>query len=205
MDVRFIYFDLGNVLLHFDHRRAIRQMAELTGGEVETLWKLVFESGLQDRFERGEVTREDFYEIFCRQAGNTPGLDPLERAASEIFDANYALFPVVAALRTGGHRLGVLSNTCSSHWNYCTGRYQLLEQAFAVHALSFRIGAMKPDERIFRAAAELAGVEPQEIFFTDDTPGHVEAARNAGFDAVPYQSVPQLVAELRRRGVRFTY
>jgi putative hydrolase of the HAD superfamily len=76
---------------------------------------------------------------------------------------------------------------------------------FEVHALSYRIGAAKPEPAIFAAAAELAGVAPQEVFFTDDLPRHVAGARAAGFDAVQYTSTPQLVAELRARGARFNY
>ena len=51
----------------------------------------------------------------------------------------------------------------------------------------------------------LAGVAPQDIFFTDDIPGHVEGARRAGFDAVQYTTTPQLVNDLHDRGVRFNY
>ena len=72
-------------------------------------------------------------------------------------------------------------------------------------ALSFQIGAMKPDPRVFQAAAELAGVPPHEIFYCDDIPGHVEAARAAGYDAVQYTTTPAYVAELKKRGIRFNY
>jgi HAD superfamily hydrolase (TIGR01509 family) len=74
-----------------------------------------------------------------------------------------------------------------------------------IHALSYRIGACKPDVAIFRRAAELAGQRPQDIFFTDDLAENVAGAKAAGFDAVQYTSTPQLVAELRQRGIRFNY
>ena len=68
-----------------------------------------------------------------------------------------------------------------------------------------RGGHCKPDERIFSAAARLAGVAPEEIFYTDDLPGHVAAARRAGFDAVQYTSPAALYDELASRGVRINY
>ena len=46
---------------------------------------------------------------------------------------------------------------------------------------------------------------PQEIFYCDDLPANVAAARRVGFDAVQYTETPELVAELRSRGVRFNY
>lgn len=45
---------------------------------------------------------------------------------------------------------------------------------------SSAIGAAKPDVRIFAAALARAGVTPTEALFIDDTPGHVDAARELG-------------------------
>ena len=44
------------------------------------------------------------------------------------------------------------------HWNCCSRRYRSSTKVFDVHALSFQIGAVKPEAAIFHAAAELAGV-----------------------------------------------
>jgi HAD superfamily hydrolase (TIGR01509 family) len=85
------------------------------------------------------------------------------------------------------------------------GRFATIPDLFETIALSYQIGAVKPEPRIFAAAAELAGVPPSEIFFVDDIPGHVAAARIAGFDAVQYTTTPALVIDLRQRGVRFNY
>lgn len=87
------------------------------------------------------------------------------------------MLPVVVQLYQAGHRLGVLSNTCEGHWNHCLRRYTMLRELFSVYALSFEIGAVKPDAAIFRKAAELAGCQPDEIFYADDIPGHVAGAK----------------------------
>ena len=47
----------------------------------------------------------------------------------------------------------------------------------------------------------MAGVAPEKIFFTDDTPGHVAGAQSVGFDAVLYTTTAQLVEDLRARGI----
>jgi len=74
-----------------------------------------------------------------------------------------------------------------------------------VLALSFEIGAMKPDLTIYQRAAALAGVQPEEIFYCDDVEANVLGARAAGFDAVQYTTTPLLVDEIRRRGLRMNY
>ena len=68
--------------------------------------------------------------------------------------------------------------------------------------MSYRLRVVKPHREIFLAAAQLAGVAPEGIFFTDDIEGHVLGARAAGYDAVVYRSTPQLIDDLRQRGVK---
>ncbi len=203
--VKFLYFDLGMVLLNFSVERMCRQMAAVAGVGATEISRVIYEGDLQRRYERGEISSREFYDAFCRETGTCPDYDRLASAASDIFELNGSIVPVVAQLRQAGHRLGVLSNTCENHWTHCFQRFALLRETFSVFALSYELRAMKPDAAIFRAAARLAGVNPDEIFFCDDIAGHVAGARAVGFDAVQYTSTPELVSELRRRGIQFNY
>ena len=202
----FLYFDLGNVLLYFDHEIACRQMAEVSGLTADQVRRFLFDGNLLAQYEDGTFTRDAFYQEFCRQTNTCADVELLETAASDIFTLNVSMVPVVSKLKDAGYRIGILSNTCESHWNYITRHFKaLFPQAFDVLALSYQEGAAKPDKRIFARAAELAGVPATDIFYCDDLPANVEAARRAGFDAVQYTDTPTLVADLRRRGVRFNY
>jgi len=202
---RFLYFDLGMVLVDFSVERMLRQMAEASGVSPEAVKEILFNDGLLNRFETGKVSSREFYELYCGRIGTRPDYETLCRAGSEIFSLNVPMLPIVAQLRQAGYRLGILSNTCECHWEYCFKQYRIITEGFHEHALSFRIGATKPDAAIFHAAAELAGCRPDEIFFVDDIPGHVEGAKSAGIDAVLYTSAAQVAEELRRRGLRFNY
>lgn len=205
MPPRFFYFDLGNVILHFDSDRAARQIAEVAGVSAEQIREKVF-NGLAAPFERGKMDPKQFYEIFCEQTGTRPDYDALKQAASDIFTLNVRLVPLISALHRAGHRLGILSNTNSMHWEFVSdGRYGIVPDLFERTALSFQIGALKPEREMYTAAAEMAGVEPEQIFYTDDCPEHVEGAMEVGFDAVPFSTPPALAAELRERGVSFLY
>jgi FMN phosphatase YigB (HAD superfamily) len=202
----FLYFDLGNVLLNFDHRLACRQMGAVANVSEQQVWDVVFATDLETRYEAGEISDREFYDIFCRQTDSRPDYDALLLAGSAIFTPNTPIFPLVAALDAAGYRLGVLSNTCPGHWTYCAdGRYGLINRAFDVYALSYELKACKPSPKIFEGAARLAGVRPQEVFFVDDIAGNVAGARAAGFDAVQYTTTAALVADLRRRGLQFNY
>jgi HAD superfamily hydrolase (TIGR01509 family) len=196
----FLYFDLGNVLLHFDHRLAARQMAEVAGISADEAWRIVFAGGLELEYERGALDCRAFHEEFCRQSNSRPDFAQLKQAAAAIFTPNHAVIDLVGELHAAGHRLGVLSNTCAAHWEYCTdGRYGFLNECFDVYALSYELKSMKPEPEIYHRAANLADVAPTEIFFVDDRHENVLAAREAGYDAVLYESQEGLRDQLLRR------
>jgi putative hydrolase of the HAD superfamily len=201
---RFLYFDLGNVLLMFDQEKSARQIADVAGISVERV-KEVLVDGLAEPYERGEMDSRQFYDVFCDQIGTRPDYEALKLAASDIFTLNIRIIPLVTALQRVGHRLGLLSNTNEMHWQYVRGRYTILSDVFERFALSYEIGAIKPEREIFTAASEIADVPPEEVFFTDDRPELVEGAREAGFDAVTFTGPAALSDELRRRGLRFNY
>ena len=132
----------------------------------------IFDADLLRQFEFGRLSAAEFYEAFCKAIGRRPDFAAVA-ATSEIFSLNLPMLPLVTQLQQAGYRMGILSNTCALHWDYCLGQYRIVAEGFSVYALSFRIGEVKPEAAIFHAAAELAGVRPDEIFYVDDMPQHV--------------------------------
>lgn len=197
---RFIYFDLGNVLVNFDHHRGARQMAEVAGISEQLVWEVVFEGDLLQEYERGAITTREFYEAFCARTQTRPDCDALLLAASDIFELNESIVSLLVELRDRGHRLGILSNTNESHWNFVAdGRFPIVRDCFERYALSYKMRSAKPDLAAYKIAAELVGVAPAEIFFTDDRLDNVKAARQAGIDAVQFVGVAALREQLRIR------
>ncbi len=199
MTPRFVYFDLGRVLLDFSVAQMCDQVAQTCGIEPDRVHEALFAGNLLQALEMGRLDEEAFYRQFCGVTGARPERAELRRAASDIFTEKEDVRGIVSALAGRGVRLGILSNTCHSHWEHCIGRFAWLGEAFLVHALSFRLGVMKPDAAIFHRAADLAGVAAEEVFFCDDIEANAAGARAAGFDAVQFQSADQLAAELRAR------
>jgi HAD superfamily hydrolase (TIGR01509 family) len=202
---KFIYFDLGNVILNFSHERGCVQMAEVAGVSVEDVRRFAFDSAMTVEYECGRITTREFYNYFCEQTGTSPEFKKLVAAGSDIFSLNTPILAILTQLKLRGYRIGILSNTCDMHWQWASqGRYRVIAEYFDVMALSFEIGSVKPDREIYLAAAKLAGIAPSEIFYTDDIAGHIKGARSAGFDAQQFTSARQLVADLNQRGIGLT-
>lgn len=204
-DIEFIFFDLGRVIINFDNDRMCRQMAEVTGVPPQLVQEVLFQTGLQRAFELGQISPEEFHGEYCRLVGRYVEWTTLRRAASDIFWVNLPMLPIVGQLQAARFPMGILSNTCITHFEWCLEHFAILRHGFRCYGLSCRLGLLKPDPAIFEAAARMAGVPPQRIFFTDDIPAHVESAQKVGFQAVPFLSARQIAEALQAHGVRFNY
>jgi len=203
---KFIYFDLGNVLLFFDHRLAARRLAALAKADEREVFDYVFAGDLNARCDGGLTSGPEFAAEFRERFRCEADDGAIFRAASDIFRVNGPMKGIVGRLRDAGYRLGILSNTCDMHFDwFASGRYQPIPEAFDVIVLSYRLKLSKPDRAIYEHAARQAGVAPEDVFYTDDIQANVEGARAAGFDAVLFTSAAQYAEELRARGVRFNY
>jgi putative hydrolase of the HAD superfamily len=73
-----------------------------------------------------------------------------------------------------------------------------LDRALDAVVNTARIGVAKPDHRVYRIAAERAGVELSRCLFVDDSATNVAAARALGMPAVHYRRPADLRAALAR-------
>lgn len=178
----FIYFDLGNVLVFFDHEIASRQIAAVANVSVDIIRQEVFHSPLQSEYERGLVTSQEFVERLSQKLGIPLPIDETLEAASAIFHPHDAIIDSITALKQAGFRLGILSNTCDAHWTWLMRQnYQVLGPWFDVIALSYEMQCAKPDLQIYHKAADMAGVPGERIFFTDDRLDNIQGAQQAGW------------------------
>jgi FMN phosphatase YigB (HAD superfamily) len=202
---QFLYFDLGNVLLSFDPLRLARQVSAATHVSPELTHAILFESDLYVHYECGRISSAAVHEAFQRQSAARSAFETFHAAACDVFEPIEANLALVEQLHRGGvYRLGILSNTNDGHWRYIgSGRYPAVTRCFERHVLSFKLGIMKPDRRIYDTATRLAAVPRERIFFVDDRAENVVAAGAAGWDAVQYTDPLQLATALRDRGVRW--
>jgi len=199
----FIYLDLGRVVVDFDHSLAWQNVAAITGLSAAAVERFFTAEDRPRRTETGQLAAELLHAEFVREMSVDVSADAFARAAGDIFSLRAEMLPVIAGIERAGIPLGILSNTCDMHWHHILRcRYGVLPGGIGTRVLSYEVGAMKPDRSVYDAATEQAGVSPEGIFFCDDIPAHVEAARAVGWDAEVFTGARQLVEQLATRGVR---
>ncbi len=203
--VRFVYFDLGNVLATFDVQRACRNLQRRWAVDPEQVFAKIWTSGLQDRFEHGELSAEQFAEAARAALGldqqHAPTAELLD-LLSDMFDPIHEMVEIVDAVRNAGTALGILSNTCQAHWQWLLRqRYAAIHGPFHSVILSYEHGAMKPHQSLYRIAEDRTGVVPEAILFFDDRLENVAAAINSGWQAHRFTDAKTAREVLRWKGV----
>lgn len=202
----FLYFDMGNVMLNFDHHRGCRQMAAVAGISEELVWKVLFAEGAHWRHESGELNLREYFDLFRRATNSSPDFEAWVYAGGAIFEMNRSMKPLLGSLSAARFRMGILSNTCEQHWKYVTGRrFGLIPKSFEILILSHEVKVMKPDPAIYHIAIERTGLPANRNFFVDDRADNVEAAQAAGMDAILFTSASEVAQQLRLRGLNFNY
>jgi glucose-1-phosphatase len=200
--IKAVIFDLGKVIVPFDFSRAYRAMAELCPYSPDDIPKRIgsVPTDLLRRFESGQMEPEHFVEQLC-------GILELRVEYAQFCELFSGIFlpetlipeSMLEGLRRR-YRLLLLSNTNAIHFPMIRQNYPLLRH-FDDFILSYEVGAMKPSPRIYEEAVARAQCAAGECFFTDDIAEYVAGAREAGLDAVQFQSAEQIQSELSKRGV----
>ncbi len=201
--VEFVYFDLGNVIVHFDHSKMGENLSSLTELSSAEAYRLAFDSGLQFQYESGQISTEELVTEFNQQANSGLTTDQFCDAISDIFWLNRPIVPLLAQLSLAGVPMAVLSNTCVAHWEFVLGKFPIIASFFenSKNILSYQCKSMKPDDKIYQTAIEMAGVHPEKIFFTDDREDNVAGAQRNGIHCLPFKNVFDLANQLQRGGI----
>lgn len=194
---KFVYFDLGNVLVHFDHDIAVKSVAKLVGHEATVVREAIFTSGLQDQLETGLISSNEFAQRVIGQLECELPENELLEAISAIFTPNEPIIAVLEQLKQANVPMAVLSNTCEPHWGWLLQQnWPVIGNWFDFYVLSFEARSMKPDSLIYEVSEQRSGRLPQQLFFTDDRADNVAAAAARGWKTHQFRTVEGLAAEL---------
>lgn len=134
--------------------------------------------------ERGECSNEEFEERLAAQIVRRDG-GPVTAAGllDRMFAATVLSEPMLDLLRRvrqAGLKTAMLSNS----WGITAYPADLLPELFDAVVISAEVGMRKPEERIFRHAVGLLGLDPAECVFIDDIEANVQAAEALGMTGV---------------------
>jgi glucose-1-phosphatase len=195
-----IVFDLGNVLISFDYTPFVEKLNTVKAGlgnKISELYKNNYH--IHREFESGKLNNKQFLEIMMSWTEGLVSEEYFCRIFSEIFTENLNVVSLLQQLKEK-YKLVLLSNTNAIHKKYGWEHYDFLKY-FDLFCLSHEIGAVKPEEKIYKYVESLTHALPEEHVFIDDVLEYANGARKAGWDAIHFTGYDNLTAELSRRNI----
>ncbi len=201
--VKAVIFDLGRVLIDFDHGIAAKKAASSSSRTLEEIYNFFFDSKLTTLFEEGRISSMDFFRKVKEAINLNLSYEEFLPIWNEIFfltDDNRAVYDLVVNLR-GAYRLALLSNINELHFNYLKKNFIVFEP-FDHVLLSFELRSIKPNPLIYNKTLKILRLTPEEVFYTDDRPELIQAARSLGIRGFVFRGAAQLKEDLLSSGVR---
>src|SRR6185295_3876632 len=178
-----VVFDLGKVLVDFDYSIAAKKIAAKT----QLPWAKVKEhfdhSPLLYRYETGLMTRQEFYDEACRATSFSGTLDDFSGYFADIFWEIPAMIEAHAALRNRGIPTYIFSNTNDLAVTHIRRNFPFFAN-FDGHILSYEVGAMKPDAKIYEALEKMSGKRGADILYLDDRQENIDGGAVRGWQVI---------------------
>lgn len=194
--IALILFDLGGVLLQLQGVDYIRKAFPdaVDDAEAHQRWiQLQCIHGI----ETGKIDLAEFLATASQELNLDLGPDEFyELHRSWVVGEHPGATDLLKALK-GNHRIACLSNTNVSHMDKIREQGTLLDQ-FAALYLSYEMGVMKPDLKIYKQVIAAEGIAAETILFLDDNAKNIAAAQKCGITAEQVNGLAEVKACLQR-------
>ena len=173
--VKFVYFDVNGVLVSF-YQRAFTNIASDIGVSPDMVEEIYWR--YNDAVCRGEMKISEFDSVLAERLGVNnlswakyylDSIEPIKEMRDSIIWASK------------DYKVGLLSNIMPGLLKEMVVRDLLPNIDYQSIIDSSEAGAIKPEEAIYKIATDASGVEPNEIFFIDDSRANIMAADKFGW------------------------
>ncbi len=187
--ISFVYFDVGGVVdLDFSGTNKWKELQEGIGVNEQnrSAYEAVWNRHVKDICIGYDV--DTLIPSLITEVGlNLPSDYSFLQDFVNRFEPNPSIIPVIEKIKET-HRVGLLTNMYPRMFPLIQEQGLLPSIEWSVVIDSSIVGLQKPDPKIFELAEEKAGVRGDQIFFVENSPEHIEAAKALGWHTFLYDS-----------------
>ena len=201
-NIKGVIFDLGNVLIDFDHTIAAKRISRFSDRSPQEIFNLFFDSGLTGLFEEGKISPSQFFLKVKEMLSLELNYDEFLPIWNEIFfltEKNQAVYNLTRTLG-GRYKMALLSNINILHFDYLKKNFPVFD-AFHHIITSFEAGFRKPHPAIYKLALGALETLPQQTFYTDDRAELTKSAQELSIKSFVFRGVAQLENDLQSAGI----
>jgi len=182
-----IFCDLGNVLINFDHRIAVKKILRLTPKDEQDIYQLFFDSGITKDYEEGKISSIEFFKKVKDSLELDINYNKFLPIWNDIFFEtllNKKMQNLLKAVK-GKYKLIMISNINETHYEFLKKKMPIFGE-FDKLILSYEIGFRKPAREIYDAALKSVNTAPSKAFYVDDRADLIEAALGYGIKGMAF-------------------
>ena len=198
--IKTIIFDLGNVIVSFDHRKTSKRLADAFKHADEVIYEKTVASELVREYNLGKISTDEFIAAINREFGGQVGYEDFYAAWNCTFLPEPIVSEGLIEALSEKYKLLILSDTNEMHFDFIRENYRILSH-FDDFVVSHKVNVVKPSAEIFQKAVEIASCLPEECLFIDDIAANVEGAQKFGLQAIQFVSPQQLEEDLKARNL----
>ena len=192
-----VVFDLGKVLVDFDYSIAARRVAARSSKTVEHLDQFLSGSPFLVQFESGQLSPRQFFAEVQKVTGFQGNDDEFANYFADIFAPISEMVELQARLSKKNIPTYIFSNTNEIAVSHVRRNYSFFS-GFDGYILSYEVGAMKPQTKIYEALETMAGRRGTDIFYIDDRAENIQAGADRGWQVVLHESPKKTRAALEK-------
>ena len=201
-EIKAVIFDLGNVLIGFDHTIAVKKILKHTPKKSRDIYDLFFDSDLTQEFEKGKTGTLEFFQQVQAALELKISYGEFLPIWNEIFFSKPESEDFVGSLNSG-IKLALLSNINQLHYEYIREEFSSTIGLFEPDKIipSFRTGFIKPDKEIYDLALKALDVPRESVVYVDDRLDLIEAALSYGIKSIQFKSAKELKQKFQDLGI----
>lgn len=199
-NIKVIVFDLGNVLINFDYSRISSALNKIDNGLGDRFIKIYYENyNIHRKYEKWELSDDEFIQIMLEWCEHKIDKETFKNIYANLFTENFQTTALLPKLKDN-YKLVLLSNTNFIHQKYGWEKYIFLKY-FDKLFLSHEVGAIKPEEKIYKAVEGYTNHLPESHVFIDDIAEYVNGAKNRGWKGIQFVSYENLLSDLKTHNI----
>ncbi|MCK4664448.1 MAG: HAD family phosphatase [Bacteroidales bacterium] len=183
-----IIFDFGGVIIDIDYQLTYNAFKKAGINDFNLLFSRVKQTELFDDFEKGLISPNEFRKNIKTICNINISNEEFDFAWNSLLVGIPKERILLLEKLRKNYRIFLLSNTNKIHYDCFIDElrknfgYNKFSDIFEKDYFSFKLAIKKPDLKIFEMVLSQNCLKPSETLFIDDTPIHIEAAKNLGVD-----------------------
>lgn len=205
--IKNIIFDLGGVIINLDPDRTKQSFRELGVENFDSIYSFSQQSGLFDRFDKGEIENGEFRDEIRKHIPRSVTDQEIDSAWNAmLLDVPREKIELLKQLKPN-YRTFLLSNTNRIHVKCFSAELMRVHGSpdFSTWMercyYSCDIGMRKPDAEIFEFVLQQNNLKRDETLFIDDSPQHITGAGKCGIATLHLTADRFLPEELALLGI----